>query len=55
MDRYTHAFAGDEAAAIAKMPDLDAPGADGLKATGTMDANPEDAVLALCLAQQGGF
>ena len=43
MDRYTHLFKGDEAAAIGKLPGLDAPGADAQAATGTEHARAQDA------------
>jgi integrase len=49
MDRYTHLFKGDEAAAMAKMPHLGASGPERARATGT-----DGAVLADCLAQTGG-
>jgi len=38
MDRYTHLFSGDEAAAIGKLPTIDRPGdRERRKATGTSD------------------
>ena len=49
MDKYTHAFKGDEAAAIAKLPDLTAQ-PEAAQATGT--GGPT--VLADCLALLGG-
>ncbi len=48
MDRYTHMFKGDEAAAVAKLPDLSAL-PEQARATGT-DGN---LVLADCLAESG--
>ena len=38
MSRYTHVFAGQEADAVAALPDLDRPAAGQAKATGTDDA-----------------
>ena len=40
MDRYTHAFKGDEAEAVNKLPSLSWPGDDAASATGTSDVNP---------------
>jgi hypothetical protein len=41
MSRYTHVFAGQEADAVAALPDLDTPAAGAAKATGTDDATAE--------------
>jgi hypothetical protein len=38
MDRYTHRYAGDEAAALAVLPDLSLPAVVAARATGTDDA-----------------
>ena len=38
MDRYTHRYAGDDAAALDVLPDLSAPPTETAKATGTDDA-----------------
>ncbi|HET6240478.1 MAG TPA: site-specific integrase, partial [Arthrobacter sp.] len=51
LDRYTHAFKGDEAAAIAKLPALGTSVA--LRATGTDGRPPAHSALARCLAEQG--
>ena len=50
MDRYSHAYRADEAAAIAKLPDIGPSGRERVRATGTEDARPGDSVLADCLA-----
>ena len=46
MDRYSHAYRADEAAAIAKLPDIGPSGRERVRATGTEDARPGDSVLA---------
>ena len=38
MSRYSHVYAGQEAAAVAALPDLSAPVKQAAKATGTEDA-----------------
>jgi len=55
MSRYTHLFRGQEAAAIAKLPDLSTPNRQAQKATGT-DGKPGEAPsdLAFCLAREHG-
>ncbi len=53
MDRYTHSFSGDEAAALATLPDVTTPLPDSMRATGTDDACPPASNSADCLAQSG--
>ena len=53
MSRYTHVFAGQEADAVAALPDL---GAAPVKESGKLEAtNNRQAVLSLCLALPGSF
>ena len=54
MDRYTHGVVGDEAAALDRLPDLSAPPAGAVRATGTAGPEPDPVRLALCLALPGG-
>ena len=54
MSRYSHVLVGQEASAVAGLPDLAAPPAEAARATGTAGPEPEAARLALCLALQGG-
>jgi len=55
MDRYSHVVRGDQAAALAVLPDLSGPARQQARATGTDNAHaiaPDaDPVLASCLAQ----
>ena len=55
MDRYTHTIHGDLSTALSCLPDLSESRPEKLAATGTLDARPDESVLALCLAQQGRF
>src|SRR5262249_27614559 len=55
MDRYPHTLIGEQADALAVLPDLSRPAAREQRATGTHDAAPmrdTSAVLASCLARR---
>ena len=54
MDRYTHLFKGDEAAAIATLPDLSSPDANSVSATGTDDIEYVVDVRGALRGAQGG-
>ena len=41
MNRYTHTLTGQEAKAVAELPDLSTPNKQNQKATGTNDLTPE--------------
>lgn len=57
MDRYSHVVRGDQATALAVLPDLSGPAREQARATGTDSARAvtphADSRLALCLAQKG--
>lgn len=54
MSRYSHVFAGQEADAIAALPDLSAPARQSAVATGTNGPETVDSVLPVCLALLDG-
>ena len=55
IDCYSHSYQGEQRSALASLPDLsDTPGQE-IRATGTDDAQPNDFVLADCLAQDERF
>jgi Phage integrase family len=53
MGRYTHIFAGQEADALAKLPDLDAPSSQAQQATGTDGRPGPDTNSAIHSAKSG--
>ena len=54
MDRYTHLLKGDEAKALAQLPDLSHPGDDTAAATGTHDAHPDPNLRGAFRGAMGG-
>ena len=55
MDRYTHLFKGDEAAAVESLPDLSRPDTEALRATGTDDARSSTDSRGALRGAQGGL
>ena len=55
MDGYTHLFKGDEAAAVATLPDLSSPDAASTSATGTDDVEYSADVRGALRGAQGGL
>jgi integrase len=55
MDRYTHSLMGEQADALAVLPDLTGPDVEAIRATGTEGAADQPARLSYCLSSKQRF